>query len=61
MTIKDKAKKAAGRARCNKCKFWINGICTEPKVAQVCFENFVKGYLKGYKEASKNIHKEKDP
>lgn len=53
MTIKDKAKKAAGRARCTKCKFWINDLCTEPKVAQVCFENFVKGYLKGYKEGRK--------
>lgn len=37
-TKKDKAKKAAGRARCTKCKFWINGICIDPSVAQVCYE-----------------------
>ena len=53
MAIKDKAKKAAGRARCTQCKFWINEICIDPSVAQVCYENFVKGFLKGYNEARK--------
>ena len=57
MTIKDKAKKAAGRARCTQCKFWINGLCIDPKVAQVCYEQFVKGYLKGYNKARKEKRK----
>lgn len=56
-SIKDKAKKAAGRSYCKKCKFWINGTCTDPKVAQVCYENFVKGYIKGYNEARKEERK----
>ena len=53
-SVKDKAKKAAGRARCNKCKFYLNDkrFCT-PMIASVCYENFVKGYLKGYNEARK--------
>ena len=49
-SVKDKAKKAAGRARCNKCKFWLNQTCISPRVAEVCYESYVKGYLKGYNQ-----------
>ena len=49
-SIKEKAKIAAGRARCGMCKFWTGKICVSPEVARVCYENFIKGYLKGYKQ-----------
>ena len=55
MTIREKAAKAAGRVHCTKCKFWKNGFCTDPKVPEVCFENFVKFYLKGYEQAKKDL------
>lgn len=57
MTIKDKAKKAAGRTRCNKCVFWKRGICVSPEIAKVCYENYIKGYLKGYKQRRKEEDK----
>lgn len=57
MSIKDKAKQAAGRARCNKCKFWLNQTCTDPRVAEVCYANFVKGYIKGYNQRKKELKK----
>lgn len=54
MSIKDKAKQAAGRQRCDKCKFfWDKKICIDPRVAEVCYENFVKGYIKGYNQRKK--------
>lgn len=49
-SIKKKARIAAGRARCSGCKFWNSKICVSPEVAQVCYENFIKGYLKGYNQ-----------
>lgn len=49
-SIKKKARIAAGKARCCKCKFFTGNICVSPKVAQVCYENFIKGYLKGYNQ-----------
>ena len=49
-SVKDKAKKANGRVHCTKCKFWINGLCIDPRVAEVCSEQFVKGYIKGYNQ-----------
>ena len=52
-----KAQEAAGRARCTKCKFWFNGICTQPNVVSICHESYVKGYLKGYKQRRKDIKK----
>ena len=50
LSLRDKAKKAACRSRCLQCKFWHNGLCSVPEVAQVCYENYVKGYIKGYNQ-----------
>lgn len=53
-SIKTKAKKAAGRSRCDKCKFfWEKKTCVTPQVAEVCYEKFINGYLKGYNERKK--------
>lgn len=49
-SIKKKACIAAGRVRCCGCKFYDSKICVSPEVAQVCYENFIKGYLKGYNQ-----------
>lgn len=58
MSIESKAKQAAGRQRCDKCKFfWDKKICIDPKVAEVCYENFVKGYIKGYNQRRKEESK----
>ena len=49
-SIKQKARIAAGRARCCKCKFWTGKICVSPEVAQVCYENYIRGYMQGYEQ-----------
>lgn len=56
-SIKDKAKKAAGRARCDKCVFWKRRTCVNPEIAKVCYENYIKGYLKGYEQRRKEERK----
>ena len=57
MSIESKAKQAAGRAKCDKCKFWVNKICIDPRVAEVCYANFIKGYIKGYNQRKKEENK----
>ena len=52
-SIKDKAKKAAARSKCTKCEFWKNGLCVDPRIAKVCVENYVRGYLRGYEQRRK--------
>ena len=53
LSIESKAKLSAGRSRCNKCQFWKDGTCADLIVAKVCFENYVRGYIKGYNQRKK--------
>lgn len=58
--IETKAKRKAGRRKCNNCKFYTNNVCIRPEVAKVCTENFIDGYYGRCMDEAKESKEKED-
>ena len=54
LSLLRKARQSAGRTRCNNCPF-LNENCIGKGIFDICFNSYVKGYMKGYKTCNKEI------
>lgn len=53
VSITTRAKCSSGNIRCNKCKFY--NIClNDIKLVQLCNYIYIKAYIKGYKQSTKD-------
>ena len=54
LSIRQKAIRANGRSHaCDKCPFLLNGMNME--ICRRCFKSFQEGFIKGYKQAKKEL------
>ena len=53
VSITTRAKRSSGNVRCDKCNFY--NICSNNiKIVQLCNYIYVRAYIKGYKQSTKD-------
>lgn len=53
LSITTRAKRSSGNVRCDKCEFYSK-CCNTRYIAEVCTTIYVKAYVKGYKQSTKD-------
>ena len=53
VSIATRAKNSSGRVRCDKCQFYRK-CCVTRYMAEVCNMMYIKAYVKGYRQSTKD-------